>query len=320
MNGAAPATGDLIVLAIGGNSLIADEAHRTVPDQWNLTRATCHHVLQIVAAGHRVAITHGNGPQVGFILRRSELSAHELHEVPLDSCGADTQGAIGYMIQLSLANELRRRGMNRTAVSLVTLVEVDPASPELARPSKPIGSFMDEATARARSAEGGWAIAEDAGRGWRRVVPSPEPRAIVELAAIRDLVEAGFIVTALGGGGIPVVRDSAGDLCGIEAVIDKDLASSLLAVELDADQLVISTTVPRVCLDFGKPTERPLDRLSLADARAHLAAGEFGRGSMAPKIEAACRFLERGGPRAVITCPDELEDAVEGRAGTILER
>ena len=316
----APRAGDLVVIAVGGNALIADEAHKSVPDQWRLTRETCHHILQIVAAGHRVVLTHGNGPQVGFILRRSELSAHELHEVPLDSCGADTQGAIGYMIQLSLANELRRRGMARTAVSVVTLVEVDPASPELARPSKPIGSFMDEATARARSAKGGWAIIEDAGRGWRRVVPSPEPLAIVELAAIRELVEAGFIVTAVGGGGIPVVRDAAGDLRGIEAVIDKDLAASLLAIELGADQLVIPTTVPRVCLDFGKPSVRALDRLSLADARRYLAAGQFGRGSMAPKVEAACRFLERGGPRAVITCPDELEDAVEGRAGTVFER
>ena len=315
------AMGDLVVLAIGGNSLILDERHKTVPDQWALTRETCHHVAQIVEGGRRVVITHGNGPQVGFILRRSELASHELHEVPLDSCDADTQGAIGYMIQQSLANEFRRRGMARDAVSVVTQVEVDPASPELAKPSKPIGSFMDEATARARSAAGGgWPIAEDAGRGWRRVVPSPEPKAILELAAIRTLLDAGIVVTAVGGGGIPVVRDAAGDLHGVEAVIDKDLASSFLAVELRADQLVISTGVRRVCLDFGKPTQRELERLSLADARRHLADGQFGRGSMAPKIEAACRFLEHGGPRAVITCPDEIELAVEGRAGTILER
>lgn len=308
--------GDLVVLAIGGNSLIRDEAHRTVPDQWALTRETCHHVAQIVAAGRRVVLTHGNGPQVGFILRRSELASHELHEVPLDSCDADTQGAIGYMIQQSLANEFRRRGMARVAVSLVTQVEVDPSSPELARPSKPIGSFMDEATARARSTAGGWSVAEDAGRGWRRVVPSPEPLAIVELAAIRALLDGGFVVTAVGGGGIPVVRDAGGDYRGIEAVIDKDLASSLLAADLGADQLVISTSVPRVCLDFGKPTQRELATLTLAEARRHLAEGQFGRGSMAPKIDAACRFLERGGPRAVITCPDEIELAVLGQAGT----
>ncbi len=315
----APGTGDLVVLAIGGNSLIRDERHRSVPDQWALTRETCHHVAQIVAAGHRVVITHGNGPQVGFILRRSELASHELHEVPLDSCDADTQGAIGYMIQQSLANEFRRRGMARSAVSVVTQVEVDPASPEFKRPSKPIGSPMDEATARARSAKGGWPIAEDAGRGWRRVVPSPEPVAIIELSAIRTLIEAGFVVTAVGGGGIPVVRDAVGDYRGIEAVIDKDLATSLLACDLAADHLVISTSVRRVCLDFGRSTQRELDRLTLAEARRYLADGQFGRGSMAPKIDAAIRFLSRGGRRVVITCPDEIEDAVEGRAGTLVE-
>ena len=315
----APGPGDLVVLAIGGNSLIRDKRHSSVFDQWVLARETCHHVAQVVAAGHRVVITHGNGPQVGFILRRSELASHELHEVPLDSCVADTQGAIGYMIQESLANEFRRRGIVRSAVSVVTQVEVDPASPEFKRPSKPIGSLMDEATARARSAKWGWPIADDAGRGWRRVVPSPEPVAIVELGAIRALIEAGFVVTAVGGGGIPVVRDAAGDYRGIEAVIDKDLATSLLACDLAADQLVISTSVRRVCLDFGRSTQRELERLTLAEARRYLAEGQFGRGSMAPKIEAAIRFLARDGRRVVITCPDEIEDAVEGRAGTIVE-
>jgi carbamate kinase len=313
-------SGGLVVLAIGGNSLIRDEAHRTVPDQWNLTRETCHHVARIVAAGKRVVITHGNGPQVGFILRRSELAAHELHEVPLDSCDADTQGAIGYMIQQSLANEFARRGLARSAVAVITQVEVDGASPAFAAATKPIGSFMDEATARERSAAGGWPILEDSGRGWRRAVPSPPPLRILELEAIRALVEGGFVVIAAGGGGIPVVRDDAGDLHGVEAVVDKDLASSLLAVELDADQLVISTNVPRVCLDFGRPGQRELERMSLAEARRHLAAGEFGAGSMAPKIEAAIRFLERRDGRAVITCPEEIESAVEGRAGTRIER
>lgn len=313
-------SGDLVVLAIGGNSLIRDEAHRSVLDQWNLTRETCHHIAQIVAAGHRVVITHGNGPQVGFILRRSELASHELHEVPLDSCGADTQGAIGYMIQQSLANEFRRRDLARTTVSLITQVEVDAGSPALRVASKPIGSFMDESTARARSAAGGWPILEDSGRGWRRAVPSPPPLRIVEIGAIRALVDRGFVVVAVGGGGIPVVRGPEGDLHGIDAVIDKDLASALLASELGADQLLISTNVRRVCLDYGGPGERELARLSLEDARLHLAAGEFGAGSMAPKIEAAIGFLERGGSRTIITCPDELELAVEGRAGTLIER
>ncbi len=308
----------LIVLAIGGNSLIRDEAHRTVPDQWALTRETCGHVAALVQAGYRVVVTHGNGPQVGFILRRSELARHELHEVPLDSCDADTQGAIGYMVQQSLENEFRRRGVARGAVALVTQVEVDSQSPAFARPSKPIGTFMDEATARERAARGGWVVGEDAGRGFRRLVASPEPRAIVELDAIRTLVAAGYVVVAVGGGGIPVVRTPEGDLQGVEAVIDKDLASSLLARELRADALVVSTGVRRVCLRWGRPDQLELAHLTGAEARRYLDEGHFGAGSMAPKIEAALRFLEAGGRRAVITCPEELERALAGEAGTTL--
>jgi carbamate kinase len=307
---------DLIVLAIGGNSLIRDEQHRTVSDQWVLARETCHHIAEIIQAGHRVVVTHGNGPQVGFIIRRSELARHELHPVPLDSCDADTQGAIGYMIQQSLENEFLRRGLRKSAVALVTQVEVDADSPAFANPTKPIGAFMDEATARARAAQEGWTIREDAGRGWRRVVPSPEPRAIVEIEAIRALVSAGFIVTAVGGGGIPVTRDSEGQLHGVEAVIDKDYASSLLATELRADQFVITTAVCQVFLDYKKPGERALTRLTVDDARRHLAEGQFGEGSMAPKIRAVIRYIEKGGRRAVITCPEELEPAIAGRAGT----
>lgn len=316
----AAAPRDLIVLAIGGNSLIKDEGHRTVPDQWALARETCHHIAQIVEAGHRVVVTHGNGPQVGFILRRSELASHELHEVPLDSCDADTQGAIGYMIQQALANEFRRRGIAREAVSLVTQVEVDPGSDAFRKPSKPIGSFMDAETAKLRAVAGGFAIAEDAGRGWRRVVPSPEPLAIIELQSIRALIDGGFVVVAVGGGGIPVVRDSNGDLKGVEAVIDKDLASALLANLLGADQLVISTGVPKVAINFGKPTQRDLDRLTRDEAAQYLSEGHFGKGSMGPKIEAAIRYLDGGGQRVVITSPDRIEDAVEGRAGTVIER
>jgi carbamate kinase len=309
---------DLIVLAIGGNSLIRDDRHRSVQDQWVLARETCHHIAEIVAAGHRVVVTHGNGPQVGFIVRRSELARHELHEVPLDSCDADTQGAIGYMIQQSLENEFMRRGLRKSAVALVTQVEVDLSSPAFDTPSKPIGSFMDEATARARAAQEGWTIGEDAGRGWRRLVPSPEPKAIVEIDAIRTLVHAGFVVTAVGGGGIPVVRNAEGELHGVEAVIDKDHASSLLATVLGADQFVISTAVPQVCLDFGTPAERPIARMTLAEARGYLADGQFAEGSMAPKIRAIVRYLEQGGRRAVITRPHDLELAVDGRAGTLI--
>ncbi|HZT77850.1 MAG TPA: carbamate kinase [Vicinamibacterales bacterium] len=308
----------LIVLAIGGNSLIRDEQHRSVPDQWALTRDTCHHIAAIAAAGHRLVITHGNGPQVGFILRRSELARSELHEVPLDSCDADTQGAIGYMIQQSLENEFARRGLARRAVAVVTQVEVDISDPIAMRPTKPIGSFMDETTARTRARENGWTVAEDAHRGWRRLVPSPLPTAIVEIDAITDLVRDGFVVIAAGGGGIPVVRGADGTHRGIEAVIDKDEASSLLATTIGADLFAISTAVPHVCLHFAQPNEQPLTRLTVAEARRYLADGEFGSGSMAPKIHAAIRFLERGGRRAVVTSPEALEAAIAGDAGTTI--
>ena len=310
----------LIVIAIGGNSLIRDEQHRTVPDQWVLARETCRHIAEIVAAGHQVVVTHGNGPQVGFIVRRSELALHELHPVPLDSCDADTQGAIGYMIQQSLENEFTRRRLAKMAVAVVTQVEVAADSPAFTRPTKPIGSFMDEATAHARAAQEGWTIREDAGRGWRRVVPSPDPLAIVEIEAIRTLVRAGFVVTAVGGGGIPVVRNARGELHGVEAVIDKDLASALLAIALQADQFVISTAVSRIALDFGTPRERPINRMTLDEARRHLADGQFGEGSMAPKVRAIVNYLEAGGRRAIVTRPDDLERAVDGEAGTIVER
>ncbi len=308
----------LVVLAVGGNSLIRDSAHQSVPDQWALTRETCRHVAGAIATGHRFVITHGNGPQVGFIVRRSELARHELHEVPLDSCGADTQGAIGYMIQQCLDNEFRRRGIAKHAVTVVTQVEVDADDPAFKKPTKPIGSFMDEATARTRAAAEGWSIVEDAGRGWRRVVASPAPKTIVELECIRHLVEAGYVVTAVGGGGIPVVRDADGDLHGVEAVIDKDYASALLASRLEADLFVISTAVERVCLDFKKPTQRSVDRMTSAEARGWLAEGQFGRGSMAPKIEAILGYLDRGGRKAMVTCPDRLEDALAGRSGTVV--
>jgi carbamate kinase len=304
------------VLAIGGNSLIRDRQHQRVNDQFAVTRETCAHITELLAGGWNVVVTHGNGPQVGFILRRSELALHELHPVPLDSIGADTQGALGYMIQQQLTNEFRRRGLQRRAVSVVTQVLVDADDPAFRNPTKPIGSFMDEATALQRQREEGWDVREDSGRGWRRVIASPAPREIIEFDAIRDLVRAGYVVIAVGGGGIPVVRRPDGDLAGTAAVIDKDLASALLAAALGADVFVISTGVPRVCLDFGKPTQRELDRLTLAEARQHLAAGQFPAGSMGPKIEAAARFLEAGGREALITSPEHLVEAVEGRAGT----
>jgi carbamate kinase len=313
-------TARLAVLAIGGNSLIRDKQHQRVSDQFAVTRETCNHIADMLEHGWNVVVTHGNGPQVGFILRRSELSLHELHPVPLDSIGADTQGALGYMIQQSLANEFSRRGSARRAVTVVTQVLVAPDDPAFAAPSKPIGSFMDEATARKRREEEGWDVREDAGRGWRRVVASPEPVEILEADAILDLIRCGYVVVAVGGGGIPVVRDERGDLHGVAAVIDKDLASALLAERLGADALVVSTAVDRVRLDFGRPTERPLDEMTLEEARRHLADGQFPEGSMGPKIRAVIRFLERGGGRAIITCPEHLTAALDGRRGTTIRR
>jgi carbamate kinase len=304
------------VVAIGGNSLIKDKDHQTVPDQYAAVVETCRHIAGMVAQGWNVVITHGNGPQVGFILRRSELAAHELHAVPLDSCGADTQGAIGYMIQKALYNEFRRRQMAQQAVTVVTQVLVDRKDPAFQNPSKPIGSFMGKEDALKHQDDEGWAVVEDAGRGWRRVVASPIPQRIVERDAIKSLVDDGFTVIAVGGGGIPVVEDEDGNLLGSEAVIDKDYASSLLGNSINADLLLISTAVERVALNFGKPDQVWLDRMTLTEAKKYLAGGHFAKGSMGPKVQAAIWFLERGGREALITDPAHIEAALLGKTGT----
>ncbi len=308
----------LAVVAVGGNSLIRDEGRRSVRDQYEAACESMRHIAAMIEAGWNVVVTHGNGPQVGFILRRSELSRGELHEVPLDSCGADTQGAIGYMFQKALRNEFKRRGLNRQAATLVTQVLVARDDPAFQKPSKPIGSFMIEAEARQKMAAEGWSMVEDAGRGWRRVVASPRPQAIVEGDAIRSLIDQGFVVIAVGGGGIPVVEDEQGDLIGVEAVIDKDYASALLANTLKADVFVISTAVEKVAINFNQPDQRWLDQLTLADARRYLAEGHFHKGSMGPKVEAAITFLERGGQSAIITNPENLSRALRGETGTRL--
>jgi carbamate kinase len=308
------------VVAIGGNSLIKDREHQTVRDQYIAAGETCWHIAAMIEEGWDVAIGHGNGPQVGFILRRSELAAHELHEVPLDVCGADSQGAIGYALVQNLENDFRRLGMDRHAVAVVTQVEVAADDPAFQHPTKPIGSFTDEETAERRRAEG-WSVVDDANRGWRRVVASPQPIRIVEEDAIRGLLDEGFVVVSVGGGGIPVVSDADGNLTGVAAVIDKDLASSLLATRIGADLLMITTAVERVALEFGTPDERPLDQITLAEAKAYLAEGRhFAAGSMAPKIEAVIGFLERGGERAVITDPENVERALRGETGTTIVR
>lgn len=305
----------LAVVAIGGNSLIADKAHQTVPDQYAAAAETCVHIAEMIQAGWQVVVTHGNGPQVGFILRRSELSRHELHEVPLDACGADTQGAIGYMLQQCLYNEFLRRAMPDRPVTVVTQVEVDTADPAFQHPSKPIGSFMTEAEAETRRAEG-WQMVEDAGRGFRRVVASPMPRRIVEIEAIQNLLAGGFTLIAAGGGGVPVMAEADGHLRGVAAVIDKDRASAQLASQIQADLLLISTAVERVAINYRKPNQQELAVMTVSEAERHLADGQFPEGSMGPKIQAALDFLARGGGAALITSPEAISRALGGETGT----
>jgi len=308
--------GRLAVIAIGGNSLIKDKGRQTVPDQYEAARETCVHIAGMIEQGWNVAIGHGNGPQVGFIMRRSELARHELHEVPLDFCGADTQGAIGYMLQQNLYNEFKRRGIHKQATTVVTQVLVDKNDPAFGKPTKPIGSFMDEAEAQKRAGTEGWNVVEDAGRGWRRVVPSPLPQRVIERDAVKELLDAGFIVITVGGGGIPVVEDEDGKLVGTAAVIDKDYASSLLAQSIGADLLLISTAVEKVSLNFGQPNQVDLDRMTVAEAKRYMAEGHFAPGSMLPKIQAIVWFLEAGGQEAIITTPENIERALAGETGT----
>lgn len=306
------------VVAIGGNSLIKDKDHQTVPDQLAAVIETCTHIAKMIQAGYEVVITHGNGPQVGFILRRSELAAHELHEVPLVSCGADTQGAIGYQIQQSLQNEFKKLGINKSVATVVTQVLVDKNDPAFKNPSKPIGSFMNEDEAKIKKEKEGWDIKEDAGRGFRRVVASPLPIEVIELDAIKKLLEAGIAVTAVGGGGIPVIRNDEGYLEGKDAVIDKDFASSLLASNLNADLLIISTAVEKVYLNYNKPEQAALDTITLAEAKKYLQEGHFAAGSMEPKIQAIIQFIEKGGKKGLITCPEKIAEALNGQTGTYI--
>jgi carbamate kinase len=308
--------GRVAVVAIGGNSLIKDARHQTVPDQYLAAHDTTEHIMSMIKDGWNVVITHGNGPQVGYILRRSELAAAELHEVPLDVCGADTQGAIGYALQQNLQNAFRQAGLDRSVATIITQTEVAADDPAFTRPSKPIGSFMDKEQAERRQQEG-WDLIEDAHRGYRRVVASPVPLRIVELPVIRRLLESGTVVIAVGGGGIPVVAAQNGELHGVAAVIDKDLASALLANALDADLLLISTAVERVALNFGTPRQQWVGRLTLSEAKRYLAeGGHFGSGSMAPKIQAVVNYLEHGGREALITSPASIEPALAGTTGT----
>ncbi len=306
----------LAVLAIGGNALIRDRAHESIPDQYEMVCRLAVDIAAMIEGGWRVVVTHGNGPQVGFILRRSEISINEVPPVPMDYAGADIQGAVGYMFVKALRNEFKRRGMKREAVALVTQTVVDRNDPAFADPTKPIGSHMDEARAKELAAKYRWTVRDDAGRGWRRVVPSPRPKAIIETDAIRKLANDGYVVVSCGGGGIPVIEDAAGDLKGVEAVIDKDLASSLLARSMGADTLILPTGVEKVALDFNRPTQRWLDRMSVAEAKRHHAEDQFDKGSMGPKVAALIDFVGGGGTLGLITNPPNIARALRGETGT----
>jgi carbamate kinase len=312
-------TNKLAVVAVGGNSIIKNDKKITVESQMDALRETAHHIADMIEAGWDLAIGHGNGPQVGFILRRSEIAAKAegMHEIPLDVCGADSQGAIGYEFQQALQNEYHRRGINKGAATVITQVLVDQKDSAFQKPSKPIGSFMDEAEARRRESEMGWSVVEDAGRGWRRVVPSPLPKKILELDSVKLLIKAGGTVITVGGGGIPVIDKGNGEFEGTAAVIDKDFASSLLAQEIGADLFLIATAVEKVAINFGKPEQTWLDKMTVAEAKAYLAEGtHFAKGSMAPKIQAIIWFLENGGKQALITNPENIGRALKGETGT----
>ncbi|HEY5731888.1 MAG TPA: carbamate kinase [Anaerolineales bacterium] len=309
----------LAVVAVGGNALIREKGKESLPDQYMASCATMPYVVDMVQDGWDVIVTHGNGPQVGFILRRSELSAHELHTIPLDYCGSNTQGSIGYMFQTALQNEFKRRGMPNQAATVVTQTLVDRNDPAFKNPTKPIGSFMDEKTALQHRDTDGWSIMEDAGRGWRRVVASPTPVKIIQQEAIMSLVDSGFTVVGVGGGGIPVIENDQGDIEGVEAVIDKDLASALFASTINADMFLISTEVEKVAINFNKPDVQWLDKLSIDDAKKYLAEGQFGKGSMEPKVMALLYFLEHGGKKALVTNPDNMLKALRGETGTHFE-
>ncbi|HEY88334.1 MAG TPA: carbamate kinase [Thermoflexia bacterium] len=306
------------VIAIGGNSLIPDKQHQTVQDQYKASGETAHHIANMIEQGWDVAIGHGNGPQVGFILRRSEIAAKVagMHEVPLDACGADTQGAIGYALQQNLANEFMQRGIDKHVVTVVTQVQVNKDDEAFVKPTKPIGTFMEADMAKKRAEEDGWDVVEDAGRGWRRVVASPIPEKIIELPAVKTLLDNGICAITVGGGGIPVIEEENGNLKGVPAVIDKDFASSLLAQSINADLFLISTAVEKIYLNFNTPEQKALDTITVSEAKQYLAEGHFAEGSMAPKVRAIIWYLEAGGKEALVTDPAHIMEALAGKTGT----
>lgn len=309
--------GKLAVVAVGGNALITDNKNPSVEHQFEAVRETARHFARMVADGWDVVVTHGNGPQVGFILRRAELAAHEVHTVPLDVIGADTQGSIGYMLQQALNNELRKLGIQKGTCAIVTQVLVDKDDEAFAHPTKGIGGYMSDPEKIEMFRAQGWTVIDDAGRGFRRMIASPIPLEIIEADAIKTLASNGFVVVAVGGGGIPVVRNEEGDLEGAPpSVIDKDRGTSLLAIDIKADLFVITTAVEKVALNFNTPDEIWLDKMTISEAKKYLAEGHFAPGSMKPKIEAILIYLENGGTKALITDPKNLPRALAGETGT----
>jgi carbamate kinase len=313
-------TKPLAVVAVGGNALILDERHTALSDQYDAVCACAVHVATMIAAGWNVVLTHGNGPQVGFILRRSEIADGQVPTVPVRYAVGDTQGAIGFMFQNALSNALAGRGIRMPVVALVTQTVVDPRDPAFQKPEKPIGSFMTEEVARQFAQALGWSVMRDGDRGWRRAIASPKPRRVVEAPIIERLAREGTLIIACGGGGIAVEELEGGELRGVEAVIDKDRASALLAIQMKADLLMIPTGVPRVAIRYGRPDQQWLDRISVAQAETYAAEGHFGAGSMGPKIEALLAFVKaRPGGRGVITDAESIERALRGETGTWIE-
>ena len=315
-----PATNKRIVVALGGNAVYPPSIKGTAQEQLDLMAQLCEHFVRMIDAGYQLVLTHGNGPVVGNILFRMARTARELPPMPMDVCVAHSQGGMGYMLEQSFTNVLRRRGCRATVAAVLTEVEVDPADPAFTHPTKPVGKFFSREDAAAMHAETGWTMIEDSGRGWRRVVPSPQPLAILDLPAIEALLNAGIIPIAAGGGGIPVVRDASGDIRGVPAVIDKDLTSAMLAAQLGAKAFVMITGVEQVMLDFGQPSQRAIARMSVSEARQHAADGQFPPGSMGPKISAALQYLERFDGEVVITSLERAFDALESGAGTRVVR
>lgn len=307
-----------VVVALGGNAILRHHEEGTAEDQLTHIRETSARLAEIIEAGHSLIVTHGNGPQVGDILLAYDLAKARLPPMPLDVCGAESQGMLGYMFQRCMDQEFVARGVDRPVVTLVTQVEVDPADAAFENPTKFIGPYYTAMEAGALRKDKGWVIREQSGKGFRRVVPSPQPKRILELDSIRTLFNAGAVVIAAGGGGIPISENGRGAITGVEAVIDKDHTSALLAQLMDADVLLILTDVERVALDFGKPTEREVSEFTVEQAREQLEAGQFPEGSMGPKIESCLRFVEGGGDRAIITSLERARDALDGKAGTTI--